>query len=521
MSTLYRKKLRGFIVASIPILYIIISLFIPFILSLRFSGGFSYSALLDNASKIRFTLFQAFLSSILTALIGIPGAYLVGRTKIHWAIKKVFRIMSSIPFVLPGITMAIGFFLVFGNNGIYVKILRFLGLNVQILYTFGAILLGHVFYNFPLFIRIVGEAWENIDGYLIEAGKIDGASKWKILSRIELPILLPSIMRAFFLTFVYTFTSFSVVMILGGIRFSTLEVAIYMYSRITFDFKSAASLMFFQLLIISVIGFFTTIKREVYEKHYYKHLERFPIWGYVFFAVAILLIFVPLVYSAISGFLDYYGKFSLTNFNKLFSGDLEYLAGVSLKGMVAYTLVIGISSSLISIVISMIGGYFSVRGKRLNYVILIPAALSSVTIAFSYVFINIPTLMKIILVHSLINLPIAFGIIESGWRNIPMSIIDTAKVDGASASKWVFKIALPLMKNYIFTALIYSFTISVGETSGTLTLAEPPITTFAAVVFRLMSSRNTEIAMALNTFYFAFVASLFVIIEILRKEETT
>jgi len=123
---------------------------------------------------------------------------------------------------------------------------------------------------------------------------------------------------------------------------------------------------------------------------------------------------------------------------------------------------------------------------------------------------NIPVLLKLIVVHSLINLPIVFGIIETGWRNVPQSVIDAAKVDGASAMKWVSKIAVPMMRNYIFTAFVYSFTISVGETSGTLTLAEPPITTFSAVVFRLMSSRNTEIAMALNTFYFAFVVSLFI-----------
>ncbi|WP_448374449.1 ABC transporter permease [Fervidobacterium sp.] len=519
MGVNFRKRLKRFFFTLLPIFYIIFALFIPFALSLRFSGGFSHTALLDNISKIRFTIYQAFLSSILTALLGIPGAYLVGRTKIHPFIKKVFRIMSSIPFVLPGITMAIGFFLVFGNNGIFVRTLRILGLDVQILYTFGAILLGHVFYNFPLFIRIVGEAWENIDGHLIEAGKVDGASNWKILSKIEFPVLLPAIMRAFFLTFIYTFTSFSVVLILGGIKFSTIEVAIYMYSRVTFDFKAAATLMIFQLLFISVLGFFTSVKREVYEKHHFKHLEKFPKWGYFFFTIATILIFLPLVYSAISGFLDYFGKFSLNNFKQLFQEDLEYLVGTDLKKMFIYTILIATISSLLSIIISLFGGYYSVRGKKINYVILIPAAMSSVTIAFSYVLIDIPTILKIIIVHSLITLPIAFGMIETGWRNIPQSIIDAAKVDGASNLKWIFKIAVPLMKNYIFTAFVYSFTISVGETSGTLTLSEPPITTFAAVVFRLMSSRNTEIAMALNTFYFAFVVSLFIIIELLRKEE--
>ncbi|MEJ5256849.1 MAG: iron ABC transporter permease [Fervidobacterium sp.] len=510
---------RRHVIYILPIAYIIFSLFIPFILNLHFSGGFSLDALIGNASKIRFTIFQALLSSVLTALLGLPGAYLVGRTKIHPVIRRTFRVMSSIPFVLPGITMAIGFFLVFGKNGVYTRFLNTFGLDVRILYTFSAVLLGHVFYNFPLFIRIVGEAWENIDGYVIEAAKVDGASGWEIFSKIEIPMLLPSILRAFFLTYIYTFTSFSVVLILGGIQFSTLEVAIYMYSRVTFDFRAAATLMIFQIILISFIGYFTSLKREVHEKHHYRHLDNFPKWGYVFFTISAILIFIPLVYSALSGFLDYYGKFSLENFKLLFSEDISYLTGASLSEVVKYTLVISTSASILSILVSLFAGYFSVRGKRLQYIVLIPAAMSSVSLAFSYVLIDIPVLLKIILVHSLINLPISFGIIESGWRNIPQNIIDSAKIDGAGTFRWFSKVAFPLMKNSIFTAFVYSFTISVGETSGTLTLAEPPITTFAAVVFRLMSSRNTEIAMALNTFYFIFVVTLFITIEALRKEE--
>ncbi|MEN3042183.1 MAG: ABC transporter permease subunit [Fervidobacterium sp.] len=499
--------------------YIIISLVIPFALSLKLSQGLSWSAITDNISKIRFTIFQAFLSAIFTALLGLPGAYLVGRTKLNSLVRKIFRVISSIPFVLPGITMAIGFFLTFGKSGIYSKILGAFGINVQILYTFTAIVLGHVFYNFPLFIRIVGEAWENIDGFVIEAAKLDGAGKWKTFLKVELPLLIPSILRAFFLTYIYTFTSFSVVLILGGIKYSTIEVTIYMYSRITFDFKSASTLMLFQLLFISFIGYFVSVKREVHEKNFHTHLEKFPKWGYVLFGFYIILIFVPLFYSAISGFLDYYGRFSLTNFRIFFSENLEYLVGTTVKEMIFYTILISTVSSIISILISTIGGYYSSRGKRFNYILFLPAAMSSVTIAFPYVLINIPILAKIVVTHSLIVLPITFGIIETGWRSIPNNIIEAAKVDGAGDILTFSKIALPLLKNFIFTAFVYSVTISVGETSGTLTLVEPPIMTFSTVVFRLMNSRNTEVAMVLNTFYFIFVVSLFIMVEFSRKEE--
>lgn len=513
------RKVESKIYELIPIFYIIFALVIPFSFNLYFSNGLSLQALIDNLSKIKFTIYQAFLSSLLTMLLGLPGAYLVGRTKINPVIKRIFKVMSSIPFVLPGITMAIGFFLTFGKSGIYTRLLRLFGLDLQILYTFSAILLGHVFYNFPLFIRIVGDAWENIDGYIIESAKIDGAGKWEIFKKIELHLLMPSILRAFFLTYIYTFTSFSVVLILGGIKYSTIEVAIYMYSRITFDFKAASTLMVFQLLFISIIGYVLSIKRETYEKNYHKHLERFPKWGYVFFVISTLLIFAPLIYSALSGFLDYYGRFSLKNFEFFKNENLEYLVGATVKDIIFYTILISTSASVISLVISTIAGYYSSRGKKITYLILIPAAMSSVTIAFSYVLINIPTLLKIILTHSLITLPISFGIIESGWRSIPNSIIDAARVDGAGRFKTIVKIAIPLLKGFLFTAFIYSFTISVGETSGTLTLAEPPIMTFSAVVFRLMSSRNTEIAMVLNTFYFIFVVSLFLINEATKKEE--
>lgn len=513
------RKIKIIILKFIPLAYILFALVIPFIGNLYFCGGFDWNAIIDNAGKIRFTIFQALLSSLLTAIIGIPGAYLIGRTKMNKYVKKVFRVMSSIPFVLPGITMAIGFFLTFGKNGIYVKFLKLLGLDVQILYTFTAILLGHIFYNFPLFIRIVGEAWENIDGFIIEAAKLDGARKKDVFFAIELPLLLPSILRAFFLTYIYTFTSFSVALILGGIQFSTIEVAIYMYSRITFNFKGAAALMAFQLLFISTLGYVFSIKRETFEKNFHTHLEKFPKWGYFLLVVYIVLIFVPLIYSGISGFLDYYGKISFTNFKIFQQENLEYLLGANLAQIILYTILISTIASLISIFMSITAGYFSSRGTRIEYLLLLPAAMSSVTIAFSYVFINLPILLKIILTHSLIVLPLTFGILESGWRTVPDNILESARIDGASGLQLARLIIIPLMKKFLFVSFVYAFTISVGETSGALMLIEPPIITFAAAVFRLMSSRNTEIAMVMNTFYFAFVVSLFIAIEFLRKEE--
>jgi len=84
----------------------------------------------------------------------------------------------------------------------------------------------------------------------------------------------------------------------------------------------------------------------------------------VFIAISSVLIFIPVVYSGLSGFLDYYGNFSMMNFNKFFSGDIEYLTGTTLKSMVFYTVIISVTASLISICINLVAGYYASRGKK-------------------------------------------------------------------------------------------------------------------------------------------------------------
>ncbi|HEY8541966.1 MAG TPA: ABC transporter permease subunit, partial [Pseudothermotoga sp.] len=231
---------RKIILSLVPIVFIGTFLIYPLVLLfLRFPNGDLHQILLKNAAIIKFTIFQALISAFLTMLLGIPGAYLIARTRLPKTVKSLLKSASMVPFVLPGISMAIGFLLTFGNNGIVNSVLSFFNLRIRILYTFTAVLIGHVFYNFPLFIRIVGDAFERIDKSLLEMANLEGASKFKRFWHVELPLMTPAIGSAFALSYLYCFTSFAVVMILGGIKYSTIEVSIYMYLRVLLDFESA------------------------------------------------------------------------------------------------------------------------------------------------------------------------------------------------------------------------------------------------------------------------------------------
>src|SRR5690242_19292447 len=92
--------------------------------------------------------------------------------------------------------------------------------------TLWAILAAHVFYNATIVIRIVGNAWATLDTRLTDASQSLGANPLQTLWRVKLPLLRPSIFAAGLLVFLFDFTSFGVILLLGGPKFSTLEVAI-------------------------------------------------------------------------------------------------------------------------------------------------------------------------------------------------------------------------------------------------------------------------------------------------------
>ena len=119
----------------------------------RFSLGIIASILGDPyyLKIIGFTVRQALLSTLLSVIMGLPGAYLLARYDFRG--KGLIQALTTVPFVLPSIIVVLGFVRFFGNNGILNRVLMAV-FNLEepplrILYSLQAILLAHAFYNFP------------------------------------------------------------------------------------------------------------------------------------------------------------------------------------------------------------------------------------------------------------------------------------------------------------------------------------------------------------------------------------
>jgi thiamine transport system permease protein len=164
----------------------------------------------------------------------------------------------------------------FGNNGFLNKTLMSLTGQSEpvfkILYSLKAIILAHTFYNFPIVLRLVSTLWEKLDPSIANAAMSLGAGKIRLFFTITLPQILPAILASAALVFVFCFTSFAVILVLGGgPAYTTIEVEIYRQARISLNMDAAAALSIVGILITLVFVYLNVHFQS--SLNYHEHIK--------------------------------------------------------------------------------------------------------------------------------------------------------------------------------------------------------------------------------------------------------
>ena len=163
-----------------------------------------------------FTLWEATASTVVTLVVALPMAALFA--KFDFPAKRMLWALLIVPFVLPTVVVGTAFLAILGPGGSF-------GVDLQ--GTIWLILIAHAFFNVAVVVRTVGGLWANLDPGLEEAARTLGASRLRAFREVTLPLLRPAIAAAASIVFLFCFTSFGVVLLLGGLRARTLEVEIY------------------------------------------------------------------------------------------------------------------------------------------------------------------------------------------------------------------------------------------------------------------------------------------------------
>lgn len=203
---------------------------------------------------LRFTLWQAGLSTLLSLVFALPVALALARQQHFIGRRWLIRLMA-LPMGLPVLIGALGLIGIWGRNGLINGMLAWFGMQAPVsIYGLSGILLAHVFFNMPLAVRLLLAGLERIPPESWRLAASLGMGRGAIFRFIEWPAvrgLLPGIAG---LIFMLCATSFTLVLTLGGgPRATTLEVAIYQALRFDFDPPKAVALAGLQLAVTAVL----------------------------------------------------------------------------------------------------------------------------------------------------------------------------------------------------------------------------------------------------------------------------
>ena len=485
-----------------------------------------------------FTAWLAIISTFLTVLVGLPISSVFATYEFPG--KTLLHALLTIPFVMPVVVVAAAFTALLGRTGMVNLWLQgTLGLAappVRLEQTVWLILLVNVFYNVSVVIRTVGGFWSQLNPHLRESAAVLGARPWRAFTNVTLPLLLPSILAASLLVFLFAFTSFGVVLILGGPQFATLEVEIYRQAVSYFNLPLAATLCLVQLAITAVVMLiYTRFQAHVSRTLPQRRLRtaRRPAnrrqWAIVWGALGVTVtgLMAPLVALVVRSVtlggqgvtLTHYAALGVNLRQSAFFAPPVTAIGNSLF-YAAVTLLISLPLGIIGA--SMLA-HPRARGVALaEVVLLLPLGTSAVTLGFGYIVSMGPLRTSIWLVpiaHALIALPFVVRILLPAFRSQDPRLREAAGLLGASPRRTWREIDLPLLRRPLLTAAAFAFAISLGEFGATLLIVRPEMPTMPVVIYQALSRPgllNYGQALAMSVVLMAVTAAALIVIEKFR-----
>jgi thiamine transport system permease protein len=449
-----------------------------------------------------FTAYQAGLSTVASVVLGLPGAYLLSRYEFRG--RRVVRSLTIVPFVLPGIMVAVGFLAMFGRTGVLNDALGAVGLGpVELVFTLEIIVLAHAFYNAPLVTRLVTAAWESVDARQVETARTMGASPWRAFLDVVAPQLLPSLLTAALLTFIFTFMSFPIVLALGGLQLATVEV--WLFARVRdLALPEAAALGTIETAVSLALtyGYLRFEARQLGGREAGRPLVRRPLlqgWttlgdprrlALLAYTGVVAVVFLgPLASMVLESVTAPDGSFTTAYWAFLASQQASTAAGTTRPlPAVVNSLLFGTGTLLLAVPMGVVVAVVATGGGRgsrgAEALLTAPLAVSGIvvgvgllqTLVFGTVLFGIRLTatgpVVIVLAHAVAAYPFVTRTVAPALGNLDPRVRDAARALGASRARALVDVELPLVAPAVLAGAAFAFAISVGEFDATVLLAQ-------------------------------------------------
>lgn len=480
---------------------------------------------------IGFTVGQAAASAGLSLLLGVPGAYLLYRTRFRG--RDTIRALVTVPFVLPTVVVGLAFRTLFAAHGP----LGGWGLDGSL----AAILAAHVFFNYAVVVRTVGAAWAHLDRRPVDAARTLGAGPLRAFATITVPALGPALASAAVMVFLFCATSFGIIMVMGGARQQTIETEIYRQTAQVGDIRAAAVLSIVQLvLVVAVLAVAARLRQRTEAQLRLRPVadtERpvgprdLPAIGVTLLAgVLIVLPLTVLVLRSLStpsgwGWDNYRHLASVGQHNVLLVSGLEAL-GNSLRSAVIATVFALTVGVLLAIVLAR-----RPRGRvarratgALDTVMMLPLGVSAVTVGFGFLIaLDRPPLdlrgsaLLVPIAQAMVATPLVVRMVLPVLRAADDRLRQAAAVLGAGPVRVWASVDARIMARAAAGAAAFALATGLGEFGATTFVARPETITLPVVIGRLITRPgpiNSGMALAAGVILAAACIAVVLLIEV-------
>ena len=430
-----------------------------------------------------FSLWQALLSVVVTLAIGLPATWALSR--VSFPGSQILRGILSAPFVMPAVVVASGVLAVLpadNNTGLF------------------PILWAHAMFNISVVLRIVGPRWELLDQRLERAAATLGAHPMHTFRYVVWPHIKNSTINAALLIFIYCFTSFGVIVIVGGFSRRTMEAEIFTQAIRLGDTSTATALAVVQMAMIGIVFALARARsgREIPASHIHRRQplsstthNRWIVCGAV--ATAVAVVGVPL---AATMWRSIYSRstqsFTMAGWESLFDTRLPGMA-YSATEVLTNSAMFALLAAMVCVPLSL--ATVLSNNRFLFFVSSLPVVVSAATLGIGLIitFDVDPIAWRsqwwlLPVVHAVIAFPLTTRTLHPAYIAIPPSLRHSATVLGASPLRAFISVEIPIMKSALWRATGLSMAVSLGEFGATSFLSRSGTTTMPIAIGQLMGT---------------------------------
>jgi thiamine transport system permease protein len=475
-----------------------------------------------------FTVWSAGAATLLTVVLGVPAAHVAYRLRFPG--RRVLQAALVVPFVLPTVVVGIAFSHLLGGDGL----LASWGLDG----TPAAIIAALVFFNLAVVVRTVGPAWESLDPRPAEAAAALGATPGQVFRSVTLPALRGAIVSSASVVFLFCATAFGVVLVLGGLRYATVETEIYLLTTQVFDLRGAAALSILQLLVVTVLlvlahraraGGVPLQRRTVPPRS--PRAGDLP--ALLVASVGLGLVVLPIA-ALVSGALRVQGRWSLGNFRALRTSGEDDAIYVPVTEALLNSLTTAVDATWMALLLGLLVSFIVTRRSQtrlerglrggLDGFFMLPLGVSAVTLGFGLLItLDEPPLdfraspLLVPLAQALVALPLVVRTLVPVLNGVDDRQRQAAASLGAGPLRVLGTVDLAVVWKPMLAAAGFAFAVSLGEFGATSFLVREDHPTLPVVIFRLLGHPGVQnYGMALAASLVLAVATTLVVLVVER-----